>query len=58
MVKPYKRFESQGHLEMAYRSNKCNAYCLLSCWFVVFADTVTLHQSQGHRKEHEHICYA
>ena len=31
MVKPYKRLKSQGHLKMACRRSKCNAYfCLVA----------------------------
>ena len=44
---------------MAYRCSKCNACCLLSCRdtskliFCLCRPTVTLHQGQGHRNEHE-----
>ena len=31
MAKPYKYFQSQGHVKMAYRCSKCNAYYLVSC---------------------------
>ena len=32
MVKPYQRYQSQGHVKTSYRCSKFNAYCLLSCW--------------------------
>ena len=61
VLKPYERFQSQGHVKMAYRCSKFNAYCLLSCRdnstliFCLCQPTVTLHQGQGHRNEYEHI---
>ena len=61
MVKPYTRLHTQGHLQMAYRCGMFDAYCLLSCReqamliFCLCRSTVTLHQGQVHRNEHEHI---
>ena len=58
MAKPYKRFQSQGQANMAYRCSQFNANCLLSCrdnlTMICFLcrRTVTLHQGQGHRYEH------
>ena len=46
----------------AYRCSKFNAYCLLSCrdnsQQRLCRPTVTLHQGQGHRNEHENMCQA
>ena len=62
MVKPYQRLQSQGYVKMAYRCSKLNAYFLLSCrehatliCFCLCRPTVTLHQGQGPRSEHELI---
>ena len=61
IVKPYERFQSQGHLRMAYRYNEFNAYSLLNCrdnsTLIVRLSrpTVTLHQGQGHGNEHAQI---
>ena len=49
---------------MAYRCRKFNACCLLRCRnnstlnVCLCRRTTTLHQGQGHRKEHEQTCYA
>ena len=61
--KPYKHLQShvQGHIKMAYRCSKFNAYCLLNCQeqamlvFSICRRTVTCHQGQGHQNEHDHI---
>ena len=64
MVKPYKRFQSQGHVDMAYRCSNLNA-SFLFCYrdnstqtICLCRPTVTLHQGQGHRGEHEQIWHA
>ena len=62
----YTRFQSlEGHVQkMAYRCSKFNACCWLSCRdnstmnCCIFRPTMTLHQCQGHRNEHEQICHA
>ena len=66
MVKPYKRFQSQGQVVFlkGYRCSKLNAGCLLSCRdnpalnVCLCRLPMTLHQGQGHRHEHEQICHA
>ena len=60
MVKPYKRLQSHGHVKKGLPLQQV-ACCLLSCRehstlnFCLCRPTVTLHQGQGHRNEHEHI---
>ena len=56
----YWRFQIEVELIVAYRCSKLNAYCLLNCrdystlnCFLCQA-TMTLHQGQGHRHEHEY----
>ena len=64
VVKPYKPFQSQGHVnkKKACRRNKFKAYCLLryfnAYWFFWPLPTLTLHQGQGHRHQHGHVYMA
>ena len=53
-------FSKSRSSKIACCCRKFNAYCLLSCRdiFCIFRPTVTLHQGQGHRNKHEHICHA
>ena len=51
MVKPYPCFQSQGTVKQNLTEH---AYCLVIDNVFLRQATVTLHQGQGHRNEHDH----
>ena len=64
VVKPYTRLQNQGHVKKGPTvvtslmriaclvAERIQRFCVCLC-----RPTVTLHQGQGHRDEHEHILY-